>query len=62
MTQELVRRKDALVNVNYADYQAAKARRKQESYVIGLEQRINKLESTVDELCEIISNCKRDSQ
>ena len=61
MTQELIRKKQALVNVNVADYHAAKARKKQDSYILGLEKRINKLENTVEELTEIIANCKRDS-
>ena len=60
MTQELMRQGKGVVNTDLAAFMAAKKRRQREVYINTLEQRINRLEETVEHLQVTILACKRE--
>jgi len=62
MTQEFVRKNNAIVNADLNAYKAAKKRRERERYIDSLEQRINRLEQTFIELEKTLHICKREEQ
>jgi uncharacterized membrane-anchored protein len=57
--QNLLRRDQAVVNNDFAAYQAAKLRRKNENYIHSLERRINTLEESVKRLQSTIEEMSK---